>query len=413
MRTWQRWTNAAWLAVALISAPSATWGREVPPPASGPVGGLKAASTVTVVWNPGEEGVAARRQMAEVRGLDAGALAVIAEQLKAGVPWQRFLAVSAESGDDLSIDPLMPSLAGTYAWIEGGVRFVPAFPPSPGVRYRAVLRREAFPPGAIPEGAIVTAIHREPASTLPPTTVVSRIAPSSKVVPENLLKFYVHFSAPMSRGHIYDHIHLRTAKGEVVELPFLEIDEELWNPAMTRLTLFLDPGRIKRGVKPLEEVGPSLEEGHRYTLVLDRGWRDAMGQPLKAGFEKVFEVGPPDREAPDLKRWAIHAPHAGGREALTVTFPEPMDDALTRRVLRVVGDGVQVPEGRVELASEERQWLFIPDSPWEAGSHQLLIGGTLEDLAGNNPGKPFEVDLFEGVQRRLTNETIRLPFVIR
>jgi hypothetical protein len=401
--------------VALISAPPATWGREIPPQpaATAAVAALKIAPTVSVVWTPMGDSGGSRRLMAEVRGLSTAALVAMAEQLKAGVPWQRFLSAHAESGEDLSMDPLMPSMAGTYLSIEGGVRFTPAFPPSPGVRYRAVLRRESFPPGAIPDGAIVTAIHREPALTMPSTTVVSRMAPSSKVVPENLLKFYVHFSAPMSRGHIYDHIHLRTAKGDVVELPFLEIDEELWNPEMTRLTLFLDPGRIKRGVKPLEEVGPSLEEGNRYTLVLDRGWRDAMGQPLKAGFEKVFEVGPADREPPDLRRWTIHAPHAGGREALTVTFPEPMDDALTRRLLRVVGDGVLVPDGRAELASEERQWLFIPDGPWAAGNYQLLVGGTLEDLAGNNPGKPFEVDLFETVQRGLTNETIRLPFVIR
>jgi len=35
----------------------------------------------------------------------------------------------------------------------------------------------------------------------------------------------------MQRGHIYDYIHLRNEAGQNVELPFLEIDEELWNPA--------------------------------------------------------------------------------------------------------------------------------------------------------------------------------------
>jgi len=395
------------------------WGRQIsnaglPAATPGSPEDPTLSATVSVAWIPVGDGGDAGRQVVEVRGLTAGALASLSELVKAGSAWHRFLAVYAESGDELTIDPLMPSMAGTYALTQGVLRFVPAFPPSPGVRYRAVLRREAFPPGSLPaDGVTLTATHREPSVASHPTTLVSRIAPSSKVVPENLLKFYVHFSAPMSRGHIYDHIRLRTAKGDVVELPFLEIDEELWNPEMTRLTLFLDPGRIKRGVKPLEEIGPSLEEGHRYTLVIDRGWRDAAGQPLKAAFEKVFEVGPPDREPPDPKRWAIHPPHARGREALTLNFPEPMDDALTRRLLRVVGEGVPVPEGRAELASEERQWLFIPDVPWVAGNYQLLVGSTLEDLAGNNPGKPFEVDLFEGVQRRLSNEMIRLPFVVR
>jgi hypothetical protein len=79
----------------------------------------------------------------------------------------------------------------------------------------------------------------------------------------------------MSRGHSYDYIHLLDDTGKEVELPFLELDEELWDPAMKRLTLFIDPGRIKRGVRPLEEVGPSLQEGKRFTLVIDREWKDA------------------------------------------------------------------------------------------------------------------------------------------
>ena len=38
---------------------------------------------------------------------------------------------------------------------------------------------------------------------------------------------------------------------------------------------------------------------------------------------------------------------------------------------------------------------------------------TFEDLAGNNIGKPFEVDLFEGVQRQLTNSTVTLSFHVK
>ena len=36
----------------------------------------------------------------------------------------------------------------------------------------------------------------------------------------------------MSRGNIYDHIRLRGEDGKDVELPFLEIDEELWDTTM-------------------------------------------------------------------------------------------------------------------------------------------------------------------------------------
>jgi len=74
--------------------------------------------------------------------------------------------------------------------------------------------------------------------------------------------------------HLRPH-SLRDSAGKTVELPFLEIDEELWNPQMTRLTLFIDPGRIKRGVQPLEEIGPVLENGKHYALIIDAAWQDS------------------------------------------------------------------------------------------------------------------------------------------
>lgn len=350
--------------------------------------------------------------VAEVLGIGSEVWNSLDERFRADGGWVRVFPVFAEPAEEL-IPPSIPAMAGTYELQAGVLRFIPTFPPSSGMRYRAVLRRRVVTREETEATLDWTAIHQVARVTDGPTTVVSRVSPAASVVPENLLKFYVHFSAPMSRGHIYDHIHLLDAKGREVELPFLEIDEELWNPEMTRLTLFLDPGRIKRGVRPLEEIGPSLVSGQRYTLVIAKEWRDATGRPLKVGYSKVFEVGPADREAPDPKRWTIHAPRTGTKEALTVAFTEPMDDGLARRVIRVERGGENGSHrGRVELAGDDRQWLFLPDEPWSSGEYRLLIGSTLEDLAGNNPGKTFEVDLFDGIQRRVTHEVIAVPFVV-
>ena len=82
------------------------------------------------------------------------------------------------------------------------------------------------------------------------------------------------------------------------------------------------------------------------------------------------------------------------------------------RLIEVVG-GEGTIEGRKTMAQNERVWQFIPDEPWKAGPHHLAIQTTIEDLAGNNIGKPFEVDLFDGVQRRLTNSVVKIPFEIR
>ena len=182
---------------------------------------------------------------------------------------------------------------------------------------------------------------------------------------------------------------------------------------MTRLTLIIDPGRIKRGVRPLEEIGPALEAGKSYALVIGREWRDGAGNPLKENFQKAFKVAPPDREPPDPARWKIEAPQAGSRDHLAVVFPEPMDHALAQRLIRVAVEPGEIVGGKVSLEDQERRWKFTPDTVWRRGRYQIIIQTTLEDLAGNNIGKPFEVDLFEGVERRLSATTVKLSFEIQ
>ena len=116
---------------------------------------------------------------------------------------------------------------------------------------------------------------------------MAQVYPTADRLPENQLKFYVVFSAPMARGGVYRHINLLDERGKAVDLPFLELDQELWDKSAQRLTVFCDPGRIKRGLKPREEFGPVLVEGKRYTLVIDTGLEDANGNPLKERFQKL------------------------------------------------------------------------------------------------------------------------------
>jgi hypothetical protein len=266
--------------------------------------------------------------------------------------------------------------------------------------------------GASSESPLVAA-YQLPARRSAESTIVSAVYPSADELPENLLKFYLHFSAPMSRGRVYQHIHLLDAAGHDVELPFLELDQELWDPAMTRLTLLLDPGRIKRGVRPLEEVGSSLQPGRRYTLVIDRSWPDAAGQPLQADYRKSFTVSAAERTPPAPSDWRVTAPAAGSRAPLEVDFPRPLDRALALRLIRVAAPDGRDLDGAVDVSDQERRWTFTPAAPWSAGAHALVIATTIEDLAGNNIGKAFDVDVFEDVQRSLTSETVRLPFTVK
>lgn len=329
--------------------------------------------------------------------------------------WRDLFAIYVEPEGLLSVEKDLPAVLGSYRITDGSVRFEPQFPLQPGTRYRVEWRPDAVPNLSIPtaERRPATAHFRVRSVPKIPKTLVEHIYPSTDKLPENLLKFYVHFSHPMSRGAIYDHIHLLDRRGKAVELPFLEIDEELWNPELTRLTLFIDPGRIKRGVKPLEEIGPAIQSGQRYSLVIDERWLDGDGAPLKRSYKKVFEVGPPDREPPRPDQWRIAPPKAGTRDSLTVRFSEPMDHALAERLMWPVDSDARKVSGKITLTDNERRWKFIPDNPWKPGNYQIRVDPVVEDLSGNSIGRPFEVDVFEAILPPSAGKIILLPFEIR
>ncbi|MEE8586976.1 MAG: hypothetical protein V3T83_19210, partial [Acidobacteriota bacterium] len=122
-------------------------------------------------------------------------------------------------------------------------------------------------------------------------------------------------------------------------------------------------------------------------------WTDARGNPLKAGFEKPFQVVGPDYRSPRPADWPLSSPGSGTRDPLQIDLPEPLDHALLGRLLRVEDTtGSPIP-GRLEISRQETLWSFIPAQPWQSGSYRLRIGSWLEDLAGNNLRRPFDTDL--------------------
>jgi hypothetical protein len=263
----------------------------------------------------------------------------------------------------------------------------------------------------IPGMAPISAVVDVPKPVVAPTTVVDRVYPSTNLLPENQLKFYVHFSRPMARGFAYQHVFLLDESGAKVNVPFLELTQELWDPEARRFTLFFDPGRIKRGLLSQQELGMALHEGKRYTLVIDKGWLDEDGNPLVSDFRKSFTAGPADRKPIDLKAWTIRKPSAGTRNPVTVVFPEPLDHAILQRELEVVNSGTVIA-GSVSIGPEEKSWIFTPDAAWRKGTYSIEVGTAVADLAGNMIDRPFEIDVFEQVDKSLARSTRTMKFNI-
>lgn len=336
-----------------------------------------------------------------------------AEALRAASPadprWAATLAVRVVDPDG-TVPPDRPAVVGKYRLDPGPtLRFTPRFPLDIRRRYRATFDPDGAPGGLPP------VVGDRPASRRPPAeapTVVARIEPIGDRLPENLLRFYVHFSAPMGRGEAPGHLQLLDEGGRPLDRPFLVLGEELWDPTQTRLTVMLDPGRIKHGLRPREEFGPILVAGRAYTLRVDPAWRDANGQPLGREAAKTFVAGPAADRSPDPKAWTIARPAAGSAGPLRVAFGMPLDRAAVASGLTLLDPaGAEVP-GTPAARPDGTGWDFAPDRPWAAGEYHLAVDADLEDLAGNSVRRPFEVDIQRDTPLVPEPTLVRLPIVI-
>ena len=305
----------------------------------------------------------------ELRGLGGPSLRALRKLGDEPEAWTPIFSVA--------VGPDLPPVSGRYRIEHSLVRFTPDLPLQPGRSYLARFD----PGGRAPLTARLTPgaeARREPAR-------VTAVQPSGRTWPANLLRLYVQFSVPMAVGEP-GALTLLDERGKPLDEPFLPLGYEFWSPDRTRLTVLLDPGRVKRGLV----AEPILRVGGHYTLGVGAGWRDATGAPLEAGYRFDFQVGPPRRSGLDLEAWRITPPPAGSRAPLLVVFDRPLDHGLLLSAVGVAGaDGGRLA-GRATVGPSETAWSFTPEQAWKPDDYRLLVQPWLEDPAGNRPGAPFE-----------------------
>ena len=318
----------------------------------------------------------AEAELEALGGLDAGALS------------RRLALYTREALLGRGDSQAVPSVAGRIAIQDGTVCFVPRFPFTGGVSYSLLVN-----PAGAGESAEVWEILR-PSPQASSTAEVLGIYPTAAELPVNLLRVYVHFSAPMSEGWAARSITVKSVDtGETLEGVFLPPEPELWDAQRKRLTMLLDPGRIKRGLAPNLELGYPLVEGTTISIGINAAFRDATGQPLRAGAERTYSIGPALRSRIDPHAWRLTAPAAGSHDPLRVEFDRPLDHGLLQHCLSVRdGDDSNIA-GVSEIGRGEGGWIFVPDFPWEGGDHQLVVEPRLEDVAGNSPARVFDRDV--------------------
>ena len=291
-------------------------------------------------------------------------------------------------------------MAGTFSMDGAILCFRPRFAFAAGTSYAWITRQPPARPALV---------LTRPALSRTATTTVTGIYPTAAKLPVNALRFYLHFSAPMSEGFAAAAVQLRDGdSGEALAGAILPMEPELWDPGRRRLTLLLDPGRIKRGLLPRNEAGYPLTPGRRVALVVDPAFPDATGTPLTARAIREYAVGSAIRQRVSQDGWRIDHPERGTRRPVRVHFDRPMDHALAHRCLTIIDTPGRRVAGEGTVAVGERQWIFTPARRWADEQYTLLVAPHLEDIAGNSITRVFDRDLTNPHDDPKPPDTIRL-----
>lgn len=202
---------------------------------------------------------------------------------------------------------------------------------------------------------------------------VREVMPGSTEVHENLLRFSIRLTEPTG-DDILQHLSLVRADGSVIDEPFL--NQELWSPDGTTLTVIFGPGRVKTGLTAHDTLGRPLHSGDHVTLQLD-------GRPLVH-----WSVLPEWIHAIKPKEWTVVPPARKTREPLRLHFPEPLD-GMDADLIIVIQDG-HATAGTATLDGTQSTWSFRPVRAWSPGRYTVLIHPHLEDPYGNEVGSAFE-----------------------
>lgn len=264
---------------------------------------------------------------------------------------------------------------GVYKKIGNGLQFTPTLPFQKGNAYISVCKDDRF------EFEIPISENYERAR-------IKHIYPSADTLPSNLLKFHVHFSRPMSSiGYI--HVELIDSDGKIIERAILKEIPELWNDDQSQLTIWIEPGRIKRGLGPNLELGPVLIQDEHYTLSISSSFRDKNGVPMEKTYTKNFVAGGDDREKLKIDDVQLNYYESNETGYLSVKFSEAVDFASSIANLIIVDAAKHIVNGDWRLR-EDSEAIFDPHDKLEQGNYQLLLNSVIEDLAGNNFLRNFD-----------------------
>lgn len=206
------------------------------------------------------------------------------------------------------------------------------------------------------------------------------IHPAGPTVPENLLRIELRFAQAQRLPFDVRRLQLLREDGREIENALLDL--ALPSADGRRITILMDPGRVKTGVGPQLDAGRALHAGQTVRLRVD--------DPATAEVAvKTWQVTAAVSRPLDAAAWRLSEPRSGSREPLVVDLRAPISSSGEGLIAVVDAAGRRVP-GKAVLGDGDTVWHFTPSRRWRSGRYRLVAHPDLEDPAGNRHCSAFE-----------------------
>jgi hypothetical protein len=168
--------------------------------------------------------------------------------------------------------------------------------------------------------------------------------PEAETIPANTLRMYFMFDRP-ARGLVHQsEVKLVGPDGSEIKNAFMDFGQELWSPEGKRLTVFFDPGKIKRDVEAEGDAVSPLKEGKSYQIKL-------------ADYAHSFQVSPPVRERLNPKIWKVIEPSSSSSQ-LEIKFDRVIDLPADFRTIDKLRDWLPIRrEQCAKRVFRKSRWL--------------------------------------------------------
>ncbi len=291
-------------------------------------------------------------------------------------------------------------IMGNYFLKDDSLQFIPYFELGYGLDFEVQLYingdtiKKRF---STPKAPIITA----------PLTEAIQIFPLTDKIPSNILCFHALFSSPMNEdGVAFTKVQLIDEAGSIK--PKVWKEKSYWTDSAKCLVLMIHPGRIKRGINYLSQLGPVFEVGKKYTIVLTTKLKDKYNRPLHKEYKKTFTAIAPDRQMPKLMEKEFKKPASGTRNPLQIKFSEAMDYGSLRIGFKVFDEKNQLVQGKIAPTNNDSLYSFMPNSAWQKQTYRMECSAEVSDLASNHLHRLFET---KSIKEFVDDEPIKWNFI--